>query len=143
MNKKFEVGQLIRQKITGFIAQIVEISEIGYHCDNAYVPFTAQDQWELVEKPVIADLKEAAEQFIKDCTKTCSNEIAHWDIGRENIKPIYSPWLTPDEARRAVEIEKEEVIEKACNAYCNVCKMPNCRSNECKWVSDFKKAMED
>ena len=29
-------------------------------------------------------------------------------------------------------------IKKAYNAYCNVCKMPNCRSNECKWVSDFK-----
>ena len=29
-------------------------------------------------------------------------------------------------------------IEKACDAYCKVCKMPNCRRNECKWLSDFK-----
>ena len=53
-----------------------------------------------------------AEKFIQDYTRNCSNEIAHWDIGEENIKPIYSPWLTPDQARRAVEIAREEVIEK-------------------------------
>ena len=52
------------------------------------------------------------EKFIQDCTKNCSNEIAHWDIDGENIKPIYSPWLTPDEARKAVEIAREEMIEK-------------------------------
>lgn len=33
-------------------------------------------------------------------------------------------------------------IEKACNAYCKVCKMPNCRSKECKMIKDFKKYME-
>lgn len=52
-----------------------------------------------------------AEKFIQDCTRNCSNEIAHWDIGGENVKPIYSPWLTPDQARKAVEIAMEEMIE--------------------------------
>lgn len=52
-----------------------------------------------------------AEEFIEDCTRICSNEIAHWDIGGENVKPIYSPWLTPDQARKAVEIAMEEMIE--------------------------------
>ena len=33
-------------------------------------------------------------------------------------------------------------IEKACNAYCKVCKVPNCRSNECEWISDFKRHLE-
>lgn len=33
-------------------------------------------------------------------------------------------------------------IEKACDAYCKVCKMSNCRSNECKWVSNFKEHLE-
>jgi len=33
-------------------------------------------------------------------------------------------------------------IEKACDAYCKVCKMPNCKSNECKWISDFKGHLE-
>ena len=53
-----------------------------------------------------------AEKFIKENTRNCSNEIAHWDIGGENVKPIYSPWLTFDQAREAVEIAREEVIEK-------------------------------
>ena len=53
-----------------------------------------------------------AEKFIEDYTRNCSNEIAHWDIGGENVKPIYSPWLTPDQARSAVEIAKEEMIDK-------------------------------
>ena len=39
-------------------------------------------------------------------------------------------------------VRKDAFIEKACDAYCKLCKMPNCRSNECKWISDFKKAME-
>ena len=55
-----------------------------------------------------------AEKFIQDCTKNCSNQIAHWDIGGKNVKPIYSRWLTPDQARKAVEIAREEVIEKVC-----------------------------
>ena len=46
-----------------------------------------------------------AEQFIEDCTRNCSNRIQ--DV-------IYHPWLTPEQALRAVEIEREEVIEKAC-----------------------------
>ena len=53
-----------------------------------------------------------AEKFIQDYTRNCSNEIAHLDIGGENVKPIYSPWLTPDQARSAVEIAREEMIEK-------------------------------
>lgn len=36
-------------------------------------------------------------------------------------------------------IRKDAFIEKACDAYCKVCKTPNCRSNECKWISDFKR----
>ena len=52
-----------------------------------------------------------AEKFIEEYTRNCSNEIAHWDIGGENIKPIYSSWLTPDQARRAVEIARKEELE--------------------------------
>ena len=33
-------------------------------------------------------------------------------------------------------------IEKACDAYCKVCKMPNCRRNECKFISEFKNYMK-
>ena len=52
-----------------------------------------------------------AEKFIQDSTKNYSNEkritvgkISHWEK---------QPWLTPDEARKAVEIAREEVIDKA------------------------------
>ena len=44
------------------------------------------------------------EKFIKEYTKNCSNVSLH--IGE------YYEWLTPDQARRAVEIAREEVIEQ-------------------------------
>jgi hypothetical protein len=34
-------------------------------------------------------------------------------------------------------------IEKSCDAYCKVCKMPNCRRNECKMIDDFKGHLEN
>ena len=49
-----------------------------------------------------------AEKFIIDSTKNYSNEkritvgkISHWEK---------QPWLTPNEARRAVEIAREETL---------------------------------
>ena len=49
-----------------------------------------------------------AEKFISDSTKNYSNEkriavgkISHWEK---------QPWLTPNEARRAVEIAREETL---------------------------------
>ena len=47
-----------------------------------------------------------AEEFIIDSTKNCYN----YNSYAQN--PI--PWLTPDQARRAVEIAREEMIEKVC-----------------------------
>jgi len=51
-----------------------------------------------------------AEKFIIDSTRNCSNEkritigkLSHWEK---------QPWLTPDQARKAVEIAREEMIEK-------------------------------
>lgn len=34
-------------------------------------------------------------------------------------------------------------IEKACKAYCRMCKMPNCRVNECKFIEGFKNYMKE
>ena len=49
-----------------------------------------------------------AEKFIEDYTRNCSNEMVFEDgSGSHN----YDPWLTPDEARKAVEIAMEEMIE--------------------------------
>lgn len=51
-----------------------------------------------------------AEKFIKEHTRYCGND--YWD---KNDGDSYFPWLTPGQALRAVEIEREEMIKKACN----------------------------
>ena len=60
-----------------------------------------------------------AEKFIKGCTRNCSNEILSpypqinkdvRKIGGESAKE-FSPWLTPDQARRVIEITREEELE--------------------------------
>ena len=51
-----------------------------------------------------------AEKFILESTNYGSSDIIGWD---NNGLPIYNPWLTPDQARKAVEIAMEEIIEKA------------------------------
>ena len=33
-------------------------------------------------------------------------------------------------------------IEKACNAYCKICKMPNCKGEDCKYIKGFRKYMK-
>lgn len=55
-----------------------------------------------------------AEQFIQDHTRNCSNELCAVEdkYGKKVIS--YHEWLTPEQALKAVEIEREEVIEKAC-----------------------------
>lgn len=60
-----------------------------------------------------------AEKFIQDYTRNCSNEYL------EDSKPDglggyishrkFTPWLTPDQARKAVEIAREEMFEKVCS----------------------------
>ena len=49
----------------------------------------------------------------------------------------------PQEEGYTEYIRKDAFIEKACDAYCKVCKIPNCRRNECKWISDFKGYLEN
>lgn len=53
-----------------------------------------------------------AEKFIQDYTRNCSNELISVEsrVGKEVVS--YHEWLTPDQARSAVEIAKEEMIEK-------------------------------
>ena len=84
-----------------------------------------------------------AEKYIQDYTRACSNVFINPQLGgtEEN-----HPWLTPDQARRAVEIAKEEAIEKACKwlgehaaYYCNA----NVPNREKDLIKDFRKFMED
>lgn len=87
-----------------------------------------------------------AEKFIRDCTRNCSNEC--WDA-----RAGYIPWLTPDQARRAVEIAKEELIEKVCSFIDdNIDDYIDVRGYtgdtfidvECdKFINDLKQAMND
>ena len=51
-----------------------------------------------------------AEQFIQDYTRNCSNELA---FENKDGSKLYHAWLTPDDAKSAVEIAREEMIEKA------------------------------
>lgn len=53
-----------------------------------------------------------AEKFIQDYTKNCSNELCAVEdrFGKKVIS--YHEWLTPDQARKAVEIAREEMIDK-------------------------------
>ena len=53
-----------------------------------------------------------AEKFIEDYTRNCSNELCAVEdrFGKKVIS--YHEWLTPDQARKAVEIAREEIIDK-------------------------------
>ena len=55
-----------------------------------------------------------AEKFISDSTNNCSNEYdlpKYFENGIKRLKG-YHPWLTPYNARKAVEIAREELIDK-------------------------------
>ena len=69
-----------------------------------------------------------ADKFIQDCTRNCSNE--HVEVkckSKEKVIFSYEPWLTPDQARKAVEIAREEMVGKACRGYCDdVCEKGMC-----------------
>lgn len=56
-----------------------------------------------------------AEKFISDCTRNCSNEYLTDSkpdgLGGYISRRKFTPWLTPDQARKAVEIAREEIIE--------------------------------
>ena len=52
-----------------------------------------------------------AEQYIQDCTRHCSNEIiVSTPDGNSYIKSCEA-WITPDQARRAVEIAIADVCQ--------------------------------
>lgn len=54
-----------------------------------------------------------ATQFIQDCTRNCSNELCAVEdrYGKKVIS--FHEWLTPEQALRAVELARNEMIEKA------------------------------
>lgn len=72
-----------------------------------------------------------AEQYIKDYTRNCSNELSNGE---------YESWLTPDQSLRAAEIEKEETLERACEW---LLKNDSYAKPTEVLVRDFRKAMEE
>ena len=90
-----------------------------------------------------------AEQYIEDYQRGCSNELVSIE-SKESKKVIsYYPWLTPDQARRAVEIAREETIEKACEWIENFLECSTLIEYQVtpdeieKQINDFRKAMEE
>lgn len=91
-----------------------------------------------------------AEKFIEDYTRNCSNELCAVEdrFGKKVIS--YHEWLTPEQALAAIEIAKEELIEKACEWLSNVSiedmtyKYNNFDTSEgwYKFIDDFKNYIE-
>ena len=81
-----------------------------------------------------------AKQFIKDYTRGCSNELCAVEdkYGKKVIS--YHEWLTPEQALAAVEIAREEMIDKACEW---LLKNDSYAKPTELLVRDFKKAMEE
>ena len=92
-----------------------------------------------------------AEKFIKDYTRCCSNEILrNKNESFTNIprKGEYNPWLTPDQARNAVEIAREETIKKVCEwlnenlpIYISYCKR-GVGEGSTEFIEDLKNAFK-
>ena len=51
-----------------------------------------------------------AEKFIEDYTRKCSNETTKYG----SYDHTYHEWLTSDQARKAVEIAREEMLNEIC-----------------------------
>ena len=78
-----------------------------------------------------------AEKFIKDYTRGCSNELCAVEdrYGKKVIS--YHEWLTPEQALAAVEIAREELIDKACEWLNYQLNLPS------DFEVHFRKAMEE
>lgn len=87
-----------------------------------------------------------AEKFIKEHIRNCSNAVAYSGIF-EGSELRYHEWLTPDQARRAVEIAREEELEYV--KYQLELRLPETldyngvRVKRIDFINDFTKAMKD
>lgn len=83
------------------------------------------------------------EHYIKEHTKETSTPIIDWN---GNIA-IYQPWLTPKDARKAVEIAREEMIEEVCefldNNLCCYIKAQDFAIEHQRLENDLKQAIKD
>jgi hypothetical protein len=78
-----------------------------------------------------------SKEYIEAYTRRCSNLVNH------DALMIYHPWLTPDNALAAVEIERQEVIEKAIEWFRQV-KEQGCSFDGIDaFIVHFKEAMKE
>ena len=87
-----------------------------------------------------------AEEFIRNYTRNYSNAIYDTYDTLDAIT-IYSPWLTPDDAREAVEIAGEEIYKWLANHYRDYMYNPTGKKLEAFFgmdmINDLKQAMKD
>ena len=89
-----------------------------------------------------------SEKYIIEHTRNCSNlmQVPTLD-DKGNIVPEAHPWLTPDQARKAVEIAREEELEYV--KYQLDLRLPETlyyngvHVNREDFINDFIKAMKD
>ena len=88
-----------------------------------------------------------AEEFIKAKTRIGSNTTKGWRRNGVSIPSYSLPWLTPDVARKAVEIAREEMLEKVCkfldNDLCCYIKAQDFAIEHQRLENDLKQAMKD
>ena len=77
------------------------------------------------------------EEFIKDYTNHCSNELCAVEDRYGKKVLSYREWLTPEQALRAVELAREEMIDKAYKYINYQLNLPN------DFEQHFRKAMEE
>lgn len=77
------------------------------------------------------------EEFIKEYTNNCSNELCAVEDRYGKKVLSYHEWLTPEQALRAVELAREEMIDKAYKYINYQLNLPN------DFEQHFRKAMEE
>lgn len=56
---------------------------------------------------------------------------------------VLAEWMERPLGKQSVEyIRSDAFIKKACDDYCKICKMPNCRSRECQSIRRFREYLE-
>lgn len=79
-----------------------------------------------------------AEQFIQEHIRNGSNVSKGFRSKGVSIPSYCLPWLTPDQARMAVEIARDELVERAC-----VWISEHTFLDEKVLIGDFVKAMKN
>jgi trimethylamine:corrinoid methyltransferase-like protein len=87
-----------------------------------------------------------ADKFIQDCTRNCSNLFYRDYVGGFD-KTVYQSWLTPVQAKEAVEIARKEIYEWLANHYRDYMHNPTGKKLEAFFgmdmINDLKQAMND